>query len=157
MTEIDLTEAERNESLIRELCKDMKLHFLELGILLAHNQDFALWSEHWDSFKDFIETLGIGEYSWVTRLIRLGRVVAQQLLTREEIYEMGVSKGSLLLPLVEKGKLDEETKSLALVSTFKDLREHLGQNVGHTETGEYLLCPRCGVEIDVLKGMVKKR
>lgn len=152
-----LTQAEQNEGLIRQLCSDIKLHFLELGMLLAHNQDKALWSEHHESFKDFVETLGIGDYSWVTRLVRLGRVVTQQLLQREELMEMGLSKACLLLPRIEKGELDEDTKLLALVCTFSDLREHLGHTLHGEDGDEFLLCPRCGVDITLRPGMVKKR
>ena len=152
-----LTEAERNEGLIRDLCGDIKLHFLELGMLLAFNQDRGLWSEHHETFKDFIETLGIGDYSWVTRLVRMGRVVASQLLSKDELLEIGVSKTALLLPRIEKGELDEETKLLALVSTFQGLREHLGHTLHGEDGDEFLLCPRCGVDITLRPGMVKRR
>lgn len=152
-----LTEAEKNECLIRQLCRDVKVHLLEIGMLLAFNQDRGLWSEHHESFKDLVETLGIGDYSWVTRLVRMGRVVASQLLTRDEVLEIGVSKTVLLLPRIEKGELDEETKMLALVSTFSGLREHLGHQLHGEDGDEFLLCPRCGVDITLRPGMVKRR
>lgn len=155
--DISLTEAEKSETLIRRLCGDIKLHFLELGMLLALNQDRGLWSEHHESFKDFVETLGIGDYSWVTRLVRIGRVVTQQLIQREELMEMGMSKACLLLPRIEKGDLDEDTKILALVCTFSDLREHLGHHLHGGDGDEFLLCPRCGVDITLRPGMVKRR
>ena len=160
MTELlapPLTQAEQNEAVIRNLCGDIKMHFLELGMLLAHNQDQALWSEHHESFKDFVETLGIGDYSWVTRLVRIGRVVASQLLSKDDLLEMGISKAALLLPQIEGHKLDEDTKLLALVCTFSDLREHLGHKFPGGDGDEYLLCPRCGVDITLRPGMVKKR
>lgn len=52
-----LSEAERSEVLIRELCVEIKVHFLELGVLLARNLDNGLWAEHHGSFKEFVETL----------------------------------------------------------------------------------------------------
>ncbi len=152
-----LTEAETNECLIRQLCGQVKSHLLELGMLLAFNQDRGLWSEHHETFKDFVETLGIGEYSWVTRLVRMGRVVTSQLLSKDDVLEIGVSKTALLLPRIEKGDLDEETRLLALVSTVSDLREHLGHTPYGGDGDEFLLCPRCGVDITLRPGMVKRR
>ena len=158
-TEIDLslTEAERSEFLIVECCKDIKHRFLELGGLLADSQDKALWSEHHESFRDFVELLGIGSYSWVTRLIDLSRVVATQLLTPDEVIEIGVAKACLLLPRAKKGVLDEDTKLLARNCTYVDLKIHLGHKIPEEDCEEYLLCPRCGVDVTIRKGMIKRR
>ena len=151
-----LTQAETNESLIRDLCRDTKVNMLRIGVELYRNQEKCYWSEHHESFRDFVETLGIGDYSWVTRLVGIGKAIVTQQLSVEEVLEIGVSKTGLLLPKLRKGELDEDTKALALVSTFRDLREHLGHNVG-SDGEEYLTCPRCGVEVTIFPGMVKKR
>jgi len=155
--DIGLTLAEQSEFLITECCKDIKVRFLELGGLLADNQDRALWSEHHESFKDFIELLGIGSYSWVMRLIDISRVVATQLLTKEEVLEIGVAKACLLLPRAKKGKLDDDIKELAKNAPYHHLRLELGHKLKDDEVEEYLLCPRCGVDITLHKGMIRRR
>jgi len=154
-----LTNAENNVLTIQHLAKDIYYNFLELGGLLSENQDYGYWSScGYESFRDFVEMLGLGSYSWVTRLIDLSRLVASQLLTQEEVCEIGVSKACLLLPCAKKGKLDDETKGLARDCTFTDLRIHLGHHIPNSEDGdEYLLCPRCGVDITLRPGMVKRR
>ena len=153
----ELTEAERIELLIVHCCTNIRETFLELGGLLADYQDRALWSEHHESFKDFIEMLGIGSYSWVTRLIDISRIVSQQLLTKEEVLQIGVAKACLLLPAVKKGTLSEDIKLLARDCTFTDLRIALGHNVPDEDSEEYIICTRCGADVTVRKGMIRKR
>jgi len=155
--DIGLTPAEQSEFLIADCCKDIKVRFLELGGLLADNQDRALWSEHHESFKDFIELLGIGSYSWVMRLIDISRLVATQLLTKEEVLEIGVAKACLLLPRAKKGQLDDDIKELAKNAPYHELRLGLGHRLTEGESGEYLFCPRCGVDITLHKGMIRRR
>jgi len=157
INDISLTEAEQSESLIAECCKDIKVRFLELGGLLADNQDRALWSEHHESFKDFIELLGIGSYSWVTRLIDISRVVATQLLTKEDVLEIGVAKACLLLPRAKKGQLDDDTKELARNAPYHDLRKELGYKVIDELPEEYIICNRCGANIPFDKSRIRRR
>ena len=154
--DISLTEAEQNELMIIQLAKDIKLYFLELGGLLAENQDRALWSQNHESFRDFIEFLGIGSYSWVTRLIAISRIVATQLLTKEEVLEIGVAKACLLLPRIRKGKLDDDLKELAKNCPYHDLRVELGYKTDELSE-EYLICPRCGADIAIQEGMIRRR
>jgi len=155
--DIRLTEAEHNELAIADCCKNIKYRFLELGGLLADNQDRALWSEHHERFKDFVEMLGIGSYSWVTRLINISRIVALQLLTSEEVIEIGVSKACLLLPLARKGKLSEDIKELARNAPFRDLRAELRNEAESELPEEYLICPRCWADILFDESKIRKR
>jgi len=155
--DLTLTEAERNELTIIELARDVKLHFLELGGLLVENQEKALWSQNHESFREFVESLGIGSYSWVTRLMDLSRVVATQLLSKQELMEIGVAKACLLLPRLKKGKLDDDTKELARHCPYYDLRVMLGYKAEDELSEEYLICPRCGAEIAYHEGMIRKR
>jgi len=141
------TKAEENVLAIQHLTRDLHYNFLELGRLLSENQEAAYWSQcAYGSFKDFVEMLGIS-YSFGTRLMGISRVVAQQLLTEEEVLEIGVSKTCVLLPLMAKGKLDDDTKELAKSAPYRELRQH----IGHKETTlsiEYQIqCPRCGAGI----------
>lgn len=153
-----LTEAETNISLIADCCRDIKNRFLELGGLLAENQDKALWSQAgYERFKDFVEMLGIGSYSWVTRLISISRLVAAGAVSREELTEIGVSKCCLLVACNNKGKLDEATKALARDCTFVDLQKHLGYNLPNDPPEEFVNCPRCGFDITIRKGMIQHR
>ena len=152
-----LTEAEINELTIIELAKNYKLHYLEMGGFLADNQDRALWSEHHESFRDFVEHLGIGSYSCVTRLINVSRVVAAQLLSKEDVMEIGVGKTCLLLPRLKDGRVSEDIVELAKNCTEYDLRVELGHKTRDEESEEYLLCPRCGAEIIFRKDMLRRR
>lgn len=153
----ELTEAEKNILAIADCCNNIKYRFLELGGLLAENQDKALWSQAgYESFRDFVAMLGIGSYSWVTRLIDLSRVVATQLLTKEEVIEIGVAKACLLLPRAKKGLLDDDIKELAKNAPYHDLRLALGHNLKDDEAEEYLICPRCGENVFIHKGMIKE-
>jgi len=151
------TKAEENVLAIQHLTRDLHYNFLELGRLLSENQEAAYWSQcAYGSFKDFVEMLGIS-YSFGTRLMGISRIVAQQLLTEQEILEIGVSKACLLLPLLSRGKLDSDTKELAKSAPYRDLRIAIGHNVETELTDEYLLCTRCGEEISFQKGMVRRR
>ena len=157
MTEITYTDAEQNEDRIVTLCKNLHYNFLELGGLLVENERRAYWSANkHGSFPEFVEGLGIS-YSFGTRLMGISRIVAQQVLTEQEILEIGVSKACLLLPLFAKAELDAETKELAKHCPYRDLRLHLGHNVETELTDEYLLCPRCGADISFQKGMIRRR
>ena len=100
--------------------------------------------------------LGIS-YSFATRLMGIARVVALHLLTRAEILEIGVSKSCLLLPLLARGELDDDTKELAKSCPYRDLKIHLGHKVKDGDSSEYLTCPRCGVEFSFQKEMIRRR
>jgi hypothetical protein len=155
--DISLTEAEKNELAIIACCHNLHDDFLQLGGLLLENYEKAFWSANkHESFKDFIGMLGIG-YSWATRLMGIAQIVAQQLLTQDEVKEIGVAKATLLLPYIKRGKLNEDIKLLAKNCPFNDLRKALGHNIKEGESEEYLLCPRCGVDITFHKGMLRRR
>jgi len=153
-----VTPAEENELLILNLVKGVKWGFVELGGLLAENSDKAYWglTGH-ESFKDFVEELGVGSYSWVTRLMDISRIVAQEVLTREQVIEIGVAKCCLLLPLAKKGKLSEDLIELAKVCPYRDLRQKLGGGTQElTEVERFICCPRCGNEFPFHEDMLKE-
>ena len=144
-----LTPAEANEIEIINLTKNAKITFLEIGGLLAENYDKGYWSQcgH-ESFREFVEALGIGSYSWCTRLIAIARIVAHNILTEDEVLEIGTAKTCLLLPRVIDGKLDTDLVALAKNCPYHTLRVELGQAKQEEELSEeYLLCPRCGARI----------
>jgi len=153
-----LTPAEESQTLIMELAKTVKWGFIELGGLLCDNQDKAYWSRtgH-ESFKDFVETIGIGDYTWVTRLMDISRMVAKGIVTREQVLEIGVAKTVLLLPRAKKGQLTPELIELAKSCTWRELREELGGGSEALPAPEqFIRCPRCGQEFvfhdDMLRG-----
>lgn len=152
-----LTKAEENILTTQHLVKDMHYSFLELGGLLLENQEAAYWSQcAYGSFQEFVEMLGIS-YSFATRLMGIARIVASQLLSKEEVLEIGVSKSCLLLPLLARGELDDDTKELAKSCPYRDLKLHLGHKVKDEDSSEYLTCPRCGVEFSFQKDMLRRR
>ena len=136
-------DAQRNEIETRTLVANTQINFLRIGMLLMVNQDKALWSVvgH-ESFKDYIETLGIGSYSWVTRLVDMARVVATQQLSKEQVLEIGVSKMALLLPRLKSKTLEADMIELAKHCPVSDLREELGMKSG--QSGSDCICNRCG-------------
>ena len=153
-----LSEAEENCLAIAGLVKRLHYDFLELGGLLLENQASAFWGASGaESFKGFVQQLGIS-YDWATRLMGIANAIADNLFTKEEVVEIGVAKICLLLPHIKKGELSEEIKLLARDCSFNDLRKELGHNLTDpVDSDEYLLCPRCGVEITLMPGMIKRR
>lgn len=147
-----LTKAEENITAISGLVRGICFAYLELGGLLLENQRFAYWSQGgYESFKDFIQILGIS-YSWATRMMGLADIVAQKFLSEEEIVEIGISKVCLLLPHVKRGEIPEDIKLLARDCTFIDLRRELGHQIPEpSDDGAYVICPRCGGDINPLK------
>lgn len=146
--EVGFTQAESNTLLIQQLIRDAKLDFLKMGRALIVNQENAYWSSvGYESFKSFIEELGIGDYTWVTRLMNITRLVGSQ-LTEQDVLEIGVSKCALLLPAHKKGELTEEIIELAKDAPFSELRAELtGKEYEPTE--HFLICPRCGAEVPI--------
>jgi hypothetical protein len=152
-----LTKAEENCAAIGGLVKRLQYDFLELGGLLLENRDKAHWrAAGAESFKDFIQDLGIS-YDWSTRLIGLAEVVAQQLLTTEDLVSIGVAKACLLLPHAKNGTLTEDQKLLAQNCTWNDLRKELGHNLTEKEIEEYVVCSHCGFEMRLYPGMINRR
>ena len=154
-----LSPAEENCLIIAELVKDTKQNFLTLGFLLKENRDNAYWSSgaRCDSFRDFIEMLGLHSYSWVTRLIDMAEIVSKQLLTQEEIQEVGVTKMALLLPLIKRENLTDEIMAVAKNGTAQDLRLVLRKRSKDDEPNERkptgtIICERCGFVIDYYPG-----
>ena len=157
MTLPDLPPAEKNCLMIYQAAKNARDGFLTLGLLLTDNKENAYWgSTAVDSFKDFVEMLGIGSYSWVTRLINLSQLVVTQLLTKEELEEIGVAKASLLLPVIRREELTDEILAVAKNGTFRELRQILGHKID-TASNHFVICPRCGEEFELQKFMIQER
>ena len=163
-----LSEAEQNILAITSLCKDIFVDCLELGKLLLTNYELGYWSACGnESFRDMVEQLGIS-YSYATRYMGVADMVRQERLTPDELYKIGMSKAILLLSCERKGELTEEVKAIAMDAPYGDLRSHLGYD-GHEEVDRYIICQRCGREIeqiicprcneDILlkKGMIRSR
>ena len=150
-----LTDAEKNELALVACCRNLHDNFLKLGELLVENETCAHWSANsHESFKELVEMLGLS-YSFATRLMGIARLVTSQLLSKEEVLEMGVSKACLLLPRAKDG-IDEETKAIAISAPYQELRKHLKHDIKDVETSEYLLCPRCAFRIDFHKGLLRR-
>ena len=153
-----ITKGEENCLLIATMVRNIALNYLELGGLLVENQENGYWgaSGH-ESFKDFIQELGIS-YDWATRMMGLARVVAQQLMTKDEVLKIGVAKVCLLLPHFKDGGLDEDIRLLAQDCTWNDLRKALGHKIPDPEDcEEYVECPRCGGDFTLKSWMIKRR
>lgn len=143
----DLSLAERNELLTRQYAERVRNDFIKMGMLLCENYDRAYWSEHHESFPQYVESLGIGSYSWVTRLMGIARLVARQLLSEEEASEIGVTKAVLLLSPAKEGRLSPELIEMAKNAPYRDLREEIGYKQAELEREDSIICPRCGAEI----------
>lgn len=147
-----LSDAEKNELHLQQLASRQKSDFVSLGLLLYENHKEAYWSlcGH-ESFKDLIETLGVGSYSYVTRLMQAARLMIDKVLTEDEILEIGVAKVSLLLPRAKDGTLTRDDIELAKSAPYRDLRGHLGYKADDRDMGSSITCPRCGAEINNAK------
>jgi len=158
MNDIVLSPAEQNELKILELIKYVKVNFLTIGNLLLENYDKAYWSLNGhESFKSYIEMLGVGSYSWVTRLIDIARIVSHNILTENEVLEIGVGKVSLMLPSLKDGGVDTDIIELAKSCPYHDLRLKLGGITDDNDmSDEWLLCPRCGERINFKKEMLRR-
>ena len=153
----ELTLAEKNELKLIQLIKHVKVDFIEIGSLLLENSNKAYWSMNGhESFKSYIEMLGIGSYSWATRLMAIAAVVSHNILTEDEVLEIGVGKMALLLPRLKEGKVDIDTIELSKSCSTYDLRVVLGKATDGELSEEWLLCPRCGVHITFDKSMLRK-
>jgi hypothetical protein len=150
MTELlpSLSKGEEQDLLIRQLSQHIELHFLELGGLLCEFYDGSLWlGLNYDRWADYVESLGIGSYNYVMSLISIARMVAVQIVTPDELAEIGYSKACLLAPLAKKDKLSREIIELAKCCTNRDLRLEIGYKVPDNESDCRIICSRCGNEI----------
>jgi hypothetical protein len=140
--------AERLDLTIRQLIRDVKIDFIELGGLLLELYDLKSWSQcGFDRWQDYVESLGIGSYSYVMSLVAISKLVADKFLTSEDVLEIGYSKACLLAPVAARGELTEELVSLARVSTNRDLRLQLGHRVRENDESSSVHCPSCGATI----------
>ena len=148
MSEITLTKAEQNITETQELIRSAKIHFLEIGRLLQDCYENAYYSQGgYEKFKDYIEMLGIGSYTFCTRLMSMASCVTQMLISREDVIEIGIGKMQDILPRLKKGKLSQDDIELAKAAPQRDLREFLGLKVPHNDSNHHVVCSRCGAEI----------
>ena len=137
--------SEQNVLATMEKARSIKESFLDIGDLLKANFEGAFWSQlGYENFKDYIESLGLFSYSWATRMINLSYVVAAQLITREDILEMGMAKAALILPALKQGKLTQDIIEIAKHAPASDLRLELGHKIQENDDCDEIYCPRCG-------------
>jgi hypothetical protein len=142
---IQLTDAEKNVVDTQHLVKHMKGCFIVIGGLLEANKKAAYWSvAGFESWRDYVEQLGIGSYANAMRLIQIYRVVSVRILSEEDVYEIGMAKTMMLLPLAENGNLTQDIISLAKNGTARDLRQQLGHKVTENDGRHSVTCSRCG-------------
>jgi hypothetical protein len=143
-----LSPAERNEVETRSLCGSIKANFLQVGRLLYASFTNGYWGQcgH-ESWSDYLESLGIGSRSWVSRLVRVAMCVETQTLAEADVIDMGVSCAVLLLPTAEKGGLTQDLIEVAKSGDTRELREALGHKLIENDKDCFLLCPRCGSRI----------
>lgn len=152
MTELiqvpELLPAEKNVMDTQKLVSHVKTCFVHIGGLLKENKEKAYWSQAgFENWRDYVEQLGIGEYSMATRLIKVHEIVTSQLISEADVYEIGMAKMALLLPLARDGAIDSEVVELAKNCTNRELREKLGHKVVKNDEKERIHCPHCGSEI----------
>lgn len=150
--------AEENCQAIEKMVTKVHYDMLDLGELLWENCENGYWGYAGaESFKTYVQNLQVS-YDWATRMVDLIRQIKKGLLTREEILRIGVGKACLLLPHVKKGDLTDDMKSVAENGTWNDLREELGHHLTNpTDCQEFVHCPRCGGEFQLLPGMIERR
>jgi hypothetical protein len=136
--------AEQNEIETRERCEDIKSNFLEVGRLIYANFLNAYWSQcgH-ESFWDYIEELGIGSQSWVSRLMGIVQCVDTKVLVEADVLEMGVTNAGYLLPAIHRGELTEDLVMTARTGSQRELRKVLGYK-GNNNKDYSIHCPNCG-------------
>lgn len=145
---IQLTDAEKNVVTTQTLARDIKGAFVMLGGLLKANKEYAYWSQSgYETWRDYIEQLGIGSYANAMRLIQIYKFVSVRMLSEADVYEIGMAKTMMLLPLAENGNLTEEVISLAKNGTARELRQQLGLKVPHNDSKHSVVCSRCGAEV----------
>jgi len=151
-----LTPAEQNEVETQELCHNIKSNFLRVGFLLYENLTHAYWSlcgHH--SFSDYLESLGIGSRSQLSRLTYLAACSVTQVLREDDILEMGMSNAIALLPAVRRGNLTQDMVEVAKCGSNRELRAYLGHKLNENDHGYSVTCPHCGFEISGCKWVHK--
>lgn len=144
--------AEDNCLKIKQLALLGKRSYLLLGDALIDNKNNAYWTaEKVDTFRDFIEMLGVASYSWVTRLIGIAQLIRDVALSEAEVLEIGISKCALLLPSARKGELTEEMIEVAKGIPYSELRAELKGETETTEQEDEVCCPRCGEKLHGLR------
>lgn len=143
-----LTMAEQNITETMNLIRSAKVHFLEIGRLLQECYENGYYSQGgYEKFKDYVEMLGIGSYTFCTRLMSMASCVTQLLISREDVIEIGIGKMQDILPRLKKGKLSPDDIELAKSAPQRDLREFLGLKVTENDSRHSVVCSRCGCEI----------
>jgi len=145
---IQLTDAEKNTVDTQHLARHVKACFVRLGGLLHANKEHAYWSlSGFETWRDYVEQLGIGGQSTASRLIAVYKLCAGAQISEEDVLEIGLEKMKLLLPLANKGGLTADVIHLAKASPKRDLMIFLGLKVPHNGSNHSVTCSRCGCEI----------
>lgn len=144
-TSIPLTPAESNTVDTQHLARHVKACFVRLGGLLKANKENAWWSQSgFETWRDYVEQLGIGGQSTASRLIAVYKLCAGAQISEKDVLEIGLEKMKLLLPLANKGGLTADVIELAKASPKRDLMEFLGLKVPHNDSNHSVTCSRCG-------------
>jgi len=143
-----LLPAEANEVQTRELIKETHRNFLSIGKLLLENKEKAYWSNDWNSFSDYIESLGISKsagYSMIAsyEFQSIGK------LTEPEILEIGIAKMPIVIAIDKQNKLTDEIKELAKSAPVRDFKEALGHKIIENNLDISITCPKCG---EIIRG-----
>jgi len=148
------TEAIQTKLHIEQLAQRMKGDAVMVGALLLKARNNCHWSTlGYESFKGYVEDLDFpvsASYSWATRLMGVAQMVADQLLTAQDVDEMGVSKAIRLLPAANRGEDITEWIVEAKVLSERDLRLKMaGKDDPEIPTGRTITCWNCGATIMV--------
>jgi hypothetical protein len=144
----DLSKGESLDLTVRQLIRHMAIHYLEVGGLLAEIYEGKMWSvSGYDRWKDYVESLGVGSYTYVMSLISISKMIAAAVLSREDLDEIGYSKVCLLVPLINKGKITDEILSIARTGNNRDLRIAVGYKVSENDGDCSVICSNCGFEL----------
>jgi hypothetical protein len=151
-----LTLAEQNTVRTIELCHSIKSNFLEVGKLLYENLVNAYWSQcGYDSWSNYLESLGIASRSKLARLADIAQCVATQVLTEDDVIEMGVTCAETLLPVIRRGNLTLDLLEIAKTGSTRELRRALGHKFNENNQDYSVRCPHCGFEISGCKWVRK--
>lgn len=152
----DLTPAEQNVVNTQHLARHMEGCFVLMGRLLKTNRDNAYWSlAGYETWKDYVEQVGIGSPNTASRLIQIYSVVEDKILTEAEVQAIGVTKMKMLLPTIKDGQVDPGLLDIATHGPISDLATALGRPPKDKNRAFKIICPRCGVEIPGAKYVEK--
>ena len=145
--------AEHIDDEIREKIQSVKGNLLLAAGKLAQSQDMGYWKQlggghAYDKFKDYIDSLGGPSYSYMTRIMNVTRTIGYSQYTAAQVDEMGLSCAITLLPLIRKGEVTPQILHAALTGSVSELKATIKGTPALTEDRPFIVCPRCGEELN---------